>query len=123
MTNSADPTKVVQRQLDAYNARDIDGFMDCWAADAQVFAFPDELLADGAAEVRARHVIRFQEPNLFGRLLARFSVGSLVIDHETVTRTFPEGPGTVDVIAIYEVADGLIGRAWFRMGAPKIGAA
>lgn len=76
MIDSADPTEVVQRQLDAYNARDIDGFMSCWAADAQVFAFPDELLADGAAEIRARHVIRFQESNLFGRLLARISVGS-----------------------------------------------
>jgi hypothetical protein len=123
MTNSTDANEVVQCQLEAYNAKDIDAFMKCWAPDAQVFSFPNELLADGAAEIRARHVIRFQEPNLFGRLLARLNVGNLVIDHETVTRTFPEGAGTVDVIAIYEVVDGLIGRAWFRMGPPKIGAA
>jgi hypothetical protein len=123
MADPVDPREVVQRQLDAYNARDIERFMACWAQDAQVFAFPDELLADGAAEIRARHVIRFQEPNLFGLLLARVSVGSLVIDHETVTRTFPEGPGRVDVIAIYEVADGRIALAWFRMGAPEIGSA
>jgi hypothetical protein len=111
-----DPHEVVRRQLDAYNARDIDAFMAHWADDAQVFAFPTELLASGAAEIRARHVARFEEPNLFGRLLARIALGNLVIDHEIVTRTFPEGPGTVEVIALYEVTDGKIARAWFRMG-------
>jgi hypothetical protein len=115
---SFEPSEVVRRQLEAYNARDIDAFMSCWADDAQVFAFPADLLANGAAEIRARHVARFREPNLFGRLVARMAVGTLVVDHEVVTRTFPEGSGTVDVIAIYEVENGRIAKAWFRMGAP-----
>ena len=93
--------------------------MACWSDDAQYFAFPDRLLASGAAEIRARHVARFQEPNLFGRLLKRIAVENIVIDHEQVTRTFPEGPGEVDVIAIYEVTDGQISRAWFKVGVPR----
>lgn len=32
---TARPQDVVQQQLDAYNARDIDAFMACWADDAQ----------------------------------------------------------------------------------------
>ena len=28
------PEEIVQQQLDAYNARDIDAFMACWADDA-----------------------------------------------------------------------------------------
>ena len=110
----------VQAQLDAYNARDIDAFMQCWADDCLYYAFPDELLARGASQVRARHLTRFQEPNLHGHLVKRIAAGNLVVDQEIVTRTFPEGPGEVDVIAIYEVTDGKIAKAWFRMGPRRL---
>lgn len=110
------PELVVQGQLDAYNARDIDRFMAFWADDCEYYAFPSQLLARGLDEVRSRHVERFEEPNLFGRLLNRMVVGNLVVDRETVTRMFSDGPGEVDVIAMYEVVDGKIARAWFRMG-------
>lgn len=111
---------IVQRQLDAYNAKDIDAFMACWAEDAKIYAHPDTLLADGAAAIRARHELRFREPNLFGRLVQRMSAGNTVVDREVVTRTFPEGLGQVDVIAIYELAEGRISRAWFVMGEPEL---
>jgi GNAT superfamily N-acetyltransferase len=109
-----DMTLPVQKQLEAYNARDIDAFMRWWAEDCSYYEFPSRLLAQGAAEIRQRHVLRFQEPNLSGRLTNRFSVGNLVIDQEVVTRTFPDGPGEVDVIAIYEVDGDKITRAWFK---------
>ena len=109
---------VVARQLDAYNARDIDAFMLCWAPDAQYFQHPATLLASGAAAIRDRHVTRFAEPNLHGKLLHRMSVGGTVVDRERVRRTFPDGPGEVDVIAIYQVENGLIAKAWFVLGSP-----
>ena len=120
---SADNEAIVQRQLDAYNARNIDAFMACWAPDAKIYAHPDTLLADGAAAIRARHEARFREPNLFGRLVQRMSAGQTVVDREVVTRTFPEGPGQLDVIAIYDLAGGKIARAWFVTGEPKLDAA
>ncbi|MBB3021623.1 hypothetical protein FHR70_004725 [Microvirga lupini] len=116
----ADPTEVVNRQLNAYNAKNIDAFMACWGEDAQYFAFPSNLLAEGAQQIRERYVVRFKEPNLFGQLIHRMNVGNLVIDREVVTRTFPDGPGRVDVIAIYEVDGGKITKAWFKMGAPVL---
>jgi putative hydrolase of HD superfamily len=85
-----------------------------------VYEFPGRLLASGAAEIRARHVTRFHEPDLHGTLVNRLSAASLVIDQEIVTRSFPEGPGEIDVIAIYEIADGKIAKAWFRMGARRL---
>ena len=118
MTTDVKPAEIVGRQLDAYNARDIDAFMACWAEDAQYYAFPDTLLAEGVQQIRERHVVRFQEPNLHGKLVARMTVGTMVVDQEIVTRTFPEGPGTVEVIAIYEIENGSIRKAWFKMGAP-----
>ncbi len=116
----SDAEAVVARQLDAYNARNIDAFMAAWHDDAEYVAHPNELLARGNGEIRARHEIRFKEPDLHGRLIARMSVGNLVVDREIVTRNFPEGRGTVDVIAIYEIAAGKIARAWFKLGNPTL---
>jgi putative hydrolase of HD superfamily len=118
--NTLDMSLPVKAQLDAYNAKDIEAFIQHWADDCEYYAFPSSLLARGVAEVRARHVERFKEPDLFGKLHSRAVVGTLVVDHETVTRTFPEGKGEVDVIALYEVEDGKIRRAWFRMGEPRL---
>ncbi len=113
---------VVQQQLDAYNARDIDAFMAMWSEDAQLFEHPAKCIADGLAAIRERHVVRFREANLFGRLVSRMSVGNMVVDREVVTRSFPEGPGRIDVIAIYEVAGNRIRKAWYKMGAPTLDA-
>ncbi len=110
----------VQKQLEAYNARDIDAFMAWWAEDCQCFLFPDQPLARGTAEIRARYIARFEEPNLHAVIKARMIVGTLVIDHEHITRTFPEGPGTIEAVAMYEVEDGKIARAWFKMGTPQL---
>jgi hypothetical protein len=119
---SAEAEAVVQRQLEAYNARDIDAFMALWSDDAQYFEHPSKLLANGAAEIRQRHLVRFKEPNLHGRLVKRMSVANRVVDKEIVTRTFPEGTGQVDVIAIYEVIGSKIAKAWFIMGSPTLDA-
>ncbi len=120
MNPNMTPEAVVQRQLDAYNARDIDALMDTYAVDVQTFEHPATLLADGAAALRQRQIVRFQEPNLHARLINRIVSGNTVIDHEQVTRTFPEGPGTLDLIAIYEVRNGKIAKAWFISGAKAL---
>jgi hypothetical protein len=114
------PEHVVARQLDAYNVRDIDGFMSNWAEDAQYFEHPATLLAQGAAEIRSRHLLRFEEPDLFGRLIHRVVIGSKVIDQEKVTRNFAAGIGELDVVAIYEVLDGKICKAWFITGVVRM---
>jgi hypothetical protein len=114
------PEAVVQRQLDAYNARDIDALMTIYAADAQMFEHPAKLLASGSAALRERFLARFKEPNLYAQLLKRVVMGNTVIDHERVTRTFPEGPGTVELVMIYKVENEKIAKAWVIAGAAKL---
>ncbi|MBC8094489.1 MAG: nuclear transport factor 2 family protein [Akkermansiaceae bacterium] len=111
---------IVQQQLDAYNAHDIEALMATYAADARQFEHPSKLLASGAAEIRERFVARFKEPNLHAQLLKRIVAGNTVIDHETVTRTFPEGAGKIELVAIYEVQSGKIANAWFIFGTKTI---
>lgn len=112
------PEDIVREQLDAYNARDIERFMACWHEGAKFYEFPDKLLAGSAAEIRARHEVRFTEQNLHATLLSRTSVGNVVVDRERVTRLFDGREGTVDVIAIYEVVDDRIMTARFKLGTP-----
>ena len=114
------PEAVVQRQFDAYNAHDIEALMATYAENAQQFEHPAKLLAGGAAQIRERLIARFKEPNLHALLLNRIAAGNLVIDHEKVTRTFPEGAGKLELVAIYEVLDGKIAKAWFSYGAKTI---
>ena len=105
------PAAVVQRQLDAYNARDIEALLASYAADARQYEHPGTLLATGKDQIRQRMVQRFEEPNLHARLVQRAVMGNIVVDHEVVTRTFPEGSGTVEMVCIYEVREGMIRTA------------
>lgn len=105
------PEAVVQRQLDAYNAKDLDALLATFAEDAQQFEHPGKLVAAGHAQIRERMVQRFADPILFARLVKRAVMGSVVIDHEIVRRTLPQGPGHVELAAIYQVRDGKIQTA------------
>ena len=120
MNTSSAPEAVVQRQLDAYNARDLDAWLATYAEDAQQFEHPAKLLASGHAEMRARTAPRFTEPKLHARLLHRAVMGQVVIDHEEVTRSFPEGQGRIELVCIYQVSDGRIQTASFVFGEKQI---
>ena len=113
---SSDPEAVVQRQLEAYNAKDIDALMATFADDVEAFEYPNTLLFSSIEKMRQRLTLRLQEPNLHAQLLNRIVMGNLVIDHEIVTRTFPEGAGQLETIVIYEVRDGKIAKNWFVVG-------
>ncbi|MEI6801675.1 MAG: nuclear transport factor 2 family protein [Burkholderiales bacterium] len=116
MSSITSSETVVQTQLDAYNAKDLDAWLDTYASDAKQFELGGKLLAQGHAEIRARTAQRFAEPNLHAQLLKRVTMGNVVIDHETVTRTFPEGPGTVELVCVYVVSSGKIQSASFNFG-------
>lgn len=113
MTHDLSPLAVVQAQLDAYNAKDIDALLATYAPDAQQYVLHGERLAHGHEELRPRFLARFAEPDLHARLLSRTVMGSVVVDFELITRNFPEGVGTLEMLCVYEVASGRIQRASF----------
>jgi hypothetical protein len=114
------PLAVVQRQLDAYNAKDLEALLQTYAADAEQYALHGELLARGHDEMRARFRVRLQEPDLQARLLSRIVMGNIVTDFESVTRNFPDGVGTVEMLCVYEVLNGRIQRVSFAVGEQKL---
>jgi hypothetical protein len=120
MATHTSPEVVVQRQLDAYNARNIDAWLAAYAPDARQYEHPATLLACGHDEMRARITPRLGEPDIHARLIRRCVMGNVVVDHEDVTRTFPEGKGSVELVCIYVVENGLIKTASFVFGPPVL---
>ena len=113
---SNDAIAVIQAQLDAFNARDIDGLMATYAPDAEQYQLHGSLLARCHEQMRARYLARFDEPDLHARLLSRTVMDNVVVEFEIITRNFPNGVGTLEMLCIYEVADGLIRKASFAAG-------
>ncbi|MES2902249.1 MAG: nuclear transport factor 2 family protein [Pseudomonadota bacterium] len=114
------PLILIQAQLDAFNAKDVEALILTYAPDAEQFALHGERLAKGHDQLRPRYIARFEEPDLFARLLSRTVMGNIVTDLELITRNFPEGLGTLEMLCIYEVVDGRIQRASFASGAKTI---
>ena len=120
MSAFTSPEVVVQRQLDTYNAKNLDAWLATYAEDAKQFELGGLLLAHGHEAIRARTAPRFTEPNLQAILLRRVVMGNVVIDHEDVVRTFPEGPGRIELVCIYGVENGKIQSASFIIGAQVV---
>ncbi|WP_180127710.1 nuclear transport factor 2 family protein [Rhodoferax sp. BLA1] len=116
----ATPLEVIQRQLAAYNAKDIDALLATYAMDAEQYTLHGERLAKGHEDMRASFLTRFAEPDLHARLLSRTVLGQIVVDLELITRNFPEGPGTFEMLCVYEVKDGLIQKVSFATGEKRL---
>ena len=107
---------VVQSQLEAYNLRDLEAWIDTYSENAEQFLLHTGELAKGHEAIRKRMVDRFRDPKLHAQLVHRISMENIVVDHELVTRTFPDGLSEIEMICIYEVADGKIVKATFAIG-------
>lgn len=109
------PAELAQRQLDAYNAHDLDAFCACYAEDVQVYALPSmALMFEGRETLRARYGPYFEARRPHAALVGeRLALGSMAIDVEAVR--FADG-ATTDAIALYHVEAGLIQRVWFIRG-------
>jgi hypothetical protein len=113
MNQHTDAFAVVQRQLDAYNARDLTRFVACYAQDVQVYRPPSTQPALSGRQALSDHYAanRFNLPALRAELLCRMVVGNKVIDHE---RVFGVKDQPFDAAVVYEVdAKGLIAAVWF----------
>lgn len=101
------PREVVNRQLDVYNAHDIEGYCALFAPDATISDLvTGQMICNGLQDIRLAYTKRFAEhPQLHCTVHQRMEGPTHAIDKETVTG-LPAGP--LHLLAIYEVRDGLI---------------
>lgn len=102
------PRVIANRQLAAYNARDLAGFTALFAEDAWLEDMPTgQRRATGKDAITDIYRARFGDnPKLNCKVHARMDLGDFAIDHETVTG-LADG-SEINCIAIYEVREGLI---------------
>jgi len=106
------PADLVQRQLNAYNARHLEAFAATYAPDVILYDFPSTVRLSGLQALKARYGRLFAEnPHLHARLLGRITLGPYVIDREHV---IGRADGRViHAVAIYQVVQHKIQRVWF----------
>lgn len=112
-TQSTKPAVLAERQLAAYNARDLDAFAACFAPDVEVYEFPGILAINGQDDFRARYAERFKSEGLEATAVHRAVIGDRVIDHERVWLNGRAASEPTDLVVIYTVRHGLIARVDF----------
>ncbi|NRD19716.1 nuclear transport factor 2 family protein [Winogradskyella eckloniae] len=102
--------QIVQRNLDAYNSRDIDGFMKDYAENIKLYNYPNTLRSEGKEAMQKSYKTWFENvPDLRAFVKKRIVIGNKVIDEEQVTAN-----GKIfNAVAIYEVENGLITKVTF----------
>jgi len=112
MKNAMSAVDVVQRQVEAYNNRDLNRFVSTYSETIAIFRMPStEPSISGKAQLAEFYSTqRFNLPKLRAEIVNRIVLGDKVIDHERVlgVRDTP-----IEVAAIYQVVGGLIERVWF----------
>lgn len=104
------PAKIVQKQLDAYNARDIDAFMATYSNDITLINFPNKELLKGQEKMRISYASYFETtPDLNCKIKNRIVIGNKVIDEEYITANGQN----FSAVAIYEVENGKISKVTF----------
>lgn len=100
----------VEHQLQAFNARDLDAFLEAYGPDVRVENGEGEDLMRGIEELRAFYGDVFRNsPDLHCDVVNRISVGDWVIDEEEVEGLQAEGfPEEAHAAVEYRISNGRI---------------
>ena len=105
------PVTLVEQQLNAYNARNIEDFLAPYSDSVEIYIFPDKLISKGKEAMRRDYADFFnQTPNLHCEIKSRIVLGNTVIDKESVTGM---GSKPMEAIAIYLIEGEKIKKVYF----------
>lgn len=104
--------EVVQRQVEAYNHRDLNRFVSAYSDTIRIFRMPSfEPTISGKVQLAEFYATqRFNLPGLRAEIVNRMVLGDRVIDHERISgvRDTP-----FEIAAVYQVLGESIERVWF----------
>lgn len=104
--------EVVQRQVDAYNRRDLDAFVSTYGEGIAIFRMPSTapMMAGKVQLAEFYATKRFKLPLLRAEIVNRIVLGNKVVDQE---RIWGVHDTPLEIVVVYEVIKGLIERVWF----------
>jgi hypothetical protein len=105
---------IVQQQLDAYNAQNIEAFIALFDEKAEIFNLGQATpIASGKEAIFQIYDNLFkQSPHLHSEVVNRSVIGNKVIDYELITGRAGSNELTY-IVAIYEIENALIKRCYF----------
>lgn len=103
------PEAIVQRQLNAYNAKNYKAFIGTYSDDVELYNFPNQLIGKGIDGLKRYESFFANTPNLYCEIKKRIILGNKVIDHENVRA----GNNTLNAVAVYEIKKGKIAKVTF----------
>lgn len=108
-------TELIDAEVEAYRARDLDRFLTFFGEDVVVTDFDGSGLMQGHEEMRAFYGPMFSNsPDLTVEIRSRIETGPFVVDLEHVEGlNHPPYPRTLDAGCIYRVSDGKIAAMMF----------
>lgn len=105
------PEALAQRQLNAYNARDLDAFAAPYAEDVVIYDLDGKVVLRGKVAFKDHYRALFNAPNkAHCELVKRMVLGNWVVDEESITGAKPD---SIRGVAIYKIKDGKIAEVRF----------
>jgi len=105
------PADIIQKQLIAYNKRNIQVFIELFDDEAAFYRYGESTpFLKGKEKIKAYYSNLFkQSPSLNSEIQSRIIIGNKVIDHEIITGRMGD-PKPVELILIFEVSEDKIIR-------------
>jgi hypothetical protein len=105
------PEMLVQRQVNTYNAKNLDAFLATYSDDIELYNFPEQLISKGKERMKNVYSSMFSDKNyLHCEIVSRIVLNNTIIDHERVKLN----DRVINAVAIYEVKDGKIVKVTFK---------
>ncbi len=102
---------LVQQQLNAYNAHNLDAFLVPYDDDVELYDFPNTLMSKGKEAMKKSYSFMLSKlPGLHCELTGRIINGNTIIDHEKVTGI---GNKPIEAVAIYHIENNKIKKVYF----------
>ncbi|WP_298520636.1 nuclear transport factor 2 family protein [uncultured Kordia sp.] len=103
---------LVQKQINAYNAKDIDAFAATFSDDVIFYNFPEEVFLKGKKQLREIFGDLFRKsPDLYCEIENKIATGNTVILQENVR--FQKGQAFLEFIVMYKVENDKIKEVYF----------
>lgn len=104
--------KIVQKQLEAYNARNLEAFLETYSEDVIFYNFPNIVRIEGKDKIREVFASLFKNnPDLHCTVEDRIVAGDTVIDHEKIL--FHKGDQIRESVVMYKVHNNKITAVYF----------
>ena len=105
------PAGTVGRQIELFNAHDLEGFLALFAEEVEVSEIPGTAAPTGKARLRELYAARFHaNPDLHASAEAQMVSGEFVIQKEKIKGRTGKDP--LVAVTIYQVKAGKIVRMW-----------